>query len=301
MMIDKFTLTCIETCTRRDPSENVDILSRAIQQAADNGAEFIASPETCNFMEKGREAMLSRLCQEADDPVVQALQAAAKTHGVYVLAGSVAVVSADGRAANRSIVFAPDGNIIARYDKIHLFDVTLANGEHHAESNNYQAGEQAVTADLPWGKLGMSICYDLRFASLYRSLALAGACFISVPSAFTRPTGKAHWRVLLRARAIETGCYIFAPAQSGSHENGRETYGHTMIVSPWGEVLAQSTQDSFAVGGEDKDDFEVDGYRLVSAELDVKKVVAARQQIPSLRHGRDFTPPHEAGSIPSRG
>lgn len=299
MKNDMLSLACIETCTRRDPLDNAEILSRAIALAAQGGADLIASPETCNFMEAGREAMVSRLCREADDIVVQSMQAAAKTNGVYVLAGSVAVLSMDGRAANRSLLIDPNGNILARYDKIHLFDVTLANGERHTESTNYQAGEQAVTADLPWGKLGMSICYDLRFASLYRSLALAGACFIAVPSAFTRPTGKAHWEVLLRARAIETGCYIFAPAQSGKHENGRETYGHTMIISPWGEIIAQSNPAHASEQGlveadrvGDRNGFDADGFTLVKAELDIQKVDAARRQIPSLKHGRDFQPPN---------
>ncbi|HEY2112025.1 MAG TPA: carbon-nitrogen hydrolase family protein, partial [Dongiaceae bacterium] len=202
-----------------------------------------------------------------------------RSHRLWVHVGSLALRVSPDRAANRSFLIAPDGEIAARYDKIHMFDVDLANVERYRESAAFRPGHQAVTADLPWGRLGLTICYDLRFAYLYRALAKAGAGFISIPAAFTRPTGQAHWHVLMRARAIETGCFVFAPAQTGEHAEGRKTYGHSLIVAPWGEVLAD--------GGEE--------VGFITARIDPAKIAEARGMVPALTHDRGFSPPPAEG------
>ncbi len=265
-------VACVQLTTGRNPTENLEMIAARMAEAVDKGAEMVALPETCNFMEKGRKAMQARVQPEADDTSVAAMGDKARQHNIWLLAGSLVLASEDGRGVNRSLLFAPDGSVAARYDKLHMFDVTLESGETHAESASYAPGERLVVADLGVAKLGMSICYDVRFAALYRQLALAGADIISVPSAFTQPTGAAHWHVLLRARAIETGCFILAPAQSGTHENGRTTYGHSLIISPWGKVLADAGKDD----------------TMVLADLDLEEVAKARGQIPSLKHGRTF-------------
>ena len=201
-----------------------------------------------------------------------AFTAAARKHGIWLHIGSMAVKVGERRLANRSYLIAPDGEISARYDKIHMFDVDLGNGEVYSESVNYQAGSSAIVADLPWGKLGLTICYDLRFPALHRALAKAGATFLAGPAAFTRVTGEAHWHTLLRARAIETGAFVLAAAQGGRHENGRETFGHSLIISPWGEVLAESGIEP----------------GVIVAEIDPHRVDAVRSKIPSLTHDRAF-------------
>jgi predicted amidohydrolase len=220
---------------------------------------------------------------EAEHPGVPAFQALAAELKAWLLIGSLAVKLDAKTCANRSFLFDPQGRIAARYDKIHMFDVDLANGETYRESATFRPGEQAVTADLPWGRVGLTVCYDLRFAYLYRALAQAGASFLTVPAAFTVPTGEAHWHVLLRARAIETGCYVFAPAQCGEHAEGRKTYGHSLIVAPWGEVLAD--------GGEE--------VGIIYADVDPAKVTKARNMVPALRHDRPFTGP-ELPVVPAR-
>jgi predicted amidohydrolase len=187
----------------------------------------------------------------------------------------------DDRLANRSFLIAPDGGIAARYDKIHMFDVELEGGESYRESNAFHPGEAAVLASLPWGVLGMTICYDLRFPHLYRALAQAGADFLSIPSAFTVPTGRAHWHVLMRARAIETGCFVFSPAQWGEHAEGRKTYGHSLIVAPWGEILAEAD----------------DGTGFITADVDPVKITESRRKVPSLSHDRPFTAPKRARAL----
>jgi predicted amidohydrolase len=200
------------------------------------------------------------------------LRELARKLGIFIHVGSLAIKLAPEKAANRSYLIAPSGEIAARYDKIHLFDVDLAGGESYRESRNYRPGEQAVLCDLPWGRLGLTVCYDLRFPALYRALAEAGAIMLAIPSAFTQQTGEAHWHVLNRARAIENGCFVFAAAQGGKHENGRETYGHSLIVDPWGRILAE--------GGAEPG--------VVIAEIDLADVAKARARIPSLQHGRRF-------------
>ena len=269
-------IACVQMTSAQDPADNMPVIEARLRKAAALGAQLIALPETCVFMERGRKAMQARLTAQKDNPDVKQIAALTAELGVHVLIGSTVLASDDTpKAVNRSLLLAPDGAVAAQYDKIHMFDVTLANGETHAESANYQPGNTLSLADIGGMKLGLSICYDVRFPTLYRRLAQAGADIISVPSAFTRPTGKAHWHILLRARAIETGCFIIAPAQVGAHENGRETYGHSLIVDPWGHVLAEA--------GDDDD--------MILADLDVSLVEKARAQIPALAHGRGFTTP----------
>ena len=269
-------IACVQMTSAQDPADNMPVIEARLRKAAALGAQLIALPETCVFMERGRKAMQARLTVQKDNPDVKQIAALTAELGVHVLIGSMVLASDDTpKAVNRSLLLAPDGAVAAQYDKIHMFDVTLANGETHAESANYQPGNTLSLADIGGMKLGLSICYDVRFPTLYRRLAQAGADIISVPSAFTRPTGKAHWHILLRARAIETGCFIIAPAQVGAHENGRETYGHSLIVDPWGHVLAEA--------GDDDD--------MILADLDVSLVEKARAQIPALAHGRGFATP----------
>ena len=208
--------------------------------------------------------------------------ALARELDAWILLGSIAVTTDDGRLANRSVMFDPSGAVVARYDKVHLFDVDLAGGESYRESATIAPGERAVLADLPWGKLGLTICYDLRFPQLYRALAQAGADFLSVPAAFTKTTGEAHWHILLRARAIESGCFVLAPCQTGAHAGGGACYGHSLVVDPWGRVIAD--------GGEETG--------IVTAEIDPAEVAKARAMIPALQHDRPFAAP--SGSMPQR-
>jgi predicted amidohydrolase len=219
--------------------------------------------------------LLEKAVPEDEDTALAAFRVLAAELQVWLLIGSLAVRVAPDKAANRSILIDPAGQIVARYDKIHMFDVEIPDGQSYRESRVFQAGGQAVLADLPWGRLGMTVCYDVRFPYLYRALAQAGAAFLSVPAAFTKMTGEAHWHVLLRARAIETGCFVFAPAQCGTHAEGRQTFGHSLIVAPWGEVLAD--------GGEEPG--------VVVAEIDPARVAQAHAMVPALRHDRAFTGP----------
>jgi len=247
-----------------------------VRQAAGEGARLIATPEGTNILQKDRAKLLDRLQPLEADPVVAALREAAREFGTTILMGSALVRREDGKAANRSALIDPAGEIAATYDKLHMFDVDLPSGERARESETYEPGERAVAADLGPAKLGLSICYDVRFPALYRALALAGAEVLSVPAAFTRPTGAAHWEVLLRARAIETGSFVLAPAQGGFHEDGRGTYGHSLAIGPWGEVLGHLDHDEPGV---------------LLAELDLPAVAKARQAIPALKNARAFTGP----------
>ncbi|AUN30318.1 carbon-nitrogen hydrolase family protein [Niveispirillum cyanobacteriorum] len=246
-----------------------------VREAAADGAKLICLPENVSLMVQGRDNILSRVKPEESHPGVPFFRNLARETGTWIMTGTLGCLLPDGRVANRAFVISPEGEITARYDKIHMFDVDLAGGESYRESATYRPGEQAVVADTPWGGLGLSICYDVRFAYLYRALAKAGASIITVPAAFTVPTGRAHWHVLLRARAIETGCFILAPAQTGIHDGGRGTYGHSVIISPWGEVLADAGE---APG-------------VIIADLDLSKVAEARRMVPSLRHDRTFEGP----------
>ena len=269
----------------RDPGENLAAASELIRRAKAEGAELIMTPETTNMMEPRRALMLEKARAEAEDASVAAFAALAAELGVWLLIGSLVVRASPDRGANRSLLFDPEGQVAARYDKIHMFDVEIPDGQSYRESKAYRPGAQAVTADLPWGRLGLSVCYDLRFPYLYRTLAQAGADFLSVPSAFTRFTGAAHWHVLLRAPAIETGCFVFAPAQCGTHAEGRETYGHSLIVAPWGEVLAD--------GGEEPG--------VILAEIETARIAKARRMVPALGHDRPVAPPETAGPLREAG
>jgi predicted amidohydrolase len=225
-----------------------------------------------NIMEIKRDKLFATITDEEHDPALAALREAARKLSIYVHVGSLAVRVSPDKAANRSFLIDRRGDVVARYDKIHMFDVDLANGESYRESRSYRPGELAVLADLPWGRLGLTVCYDLRFPALYRALAEAGASFLAIPAAFTKQTGEAHWHVLMRARAIENGCFVFAAAQGGRHENGRETFGHSLVVDPWGEVIAECGSEP----------------GVIVAEIDPARVPAARARIPSLLNGRRF-------------
>jgi len=247
-----------------------------VREAAAAGATFIATPEGTNVLQKDRAVLLPMLTPPDDDLVVGGLRQAAKDLGVWILIGSALVKREDGKAANRSLLVSPEGAITATYDKLHMFDVDLPSGESSRESATYEPGERAVTAQAGELKLGMTVCYDLRFPALYRALALAGAEVITIPSAFTRPTGAAHWEVLMRARAIETGSFVLAPAQGGLHEDGRGTWGHSLAVAPWGEVIASLDHDEPGV---------------LIAELDLAAAARARAAIPALANARTFAAP----------
>src|SRR6202035_479213 len=213
--------------------------------------------------------LFASIADEERDPTLAALREAARKLSIYIHIGSLAIKASPDKAANRSFLIDRRGDVIARYDKIHMFDVDLAGGESYRESNNFRAGELAVVADLPWGRLGLTVCYDLRFPALYRALAEAGASFLAIPAAFTRQTGEAHWHVLQRARAIENGCFVLAAAQGGTHENGRDTFGHSLVVDPWGRIIAE--------GGTEPG--------VIFAEIDPAEITAARSRVASLSHG----------------
>ncbi|WP_091741179.1 carbon-nitrogen hydrolase family protein [Phenylobacterium immobile] len=247
-----------------------------VREAAAGGAVFIATPEGTNILQKDREVLQPQLLTLERDPVVGGLRDLARELGVWLLIGSALVLREDGKAANRSTLVTPAGAIAATYDKLHMFDVTLPGGETSRESAAYEAGEKAVAIVADDLRLGLTVCYDVRFAALYRALALAGAEVLTVPSAFTRTTGAAHWHILLRARAIETGSFILAPAQGGFHEDGRGTYGHSLVVSPWGEILGELDHDQPGV---------------LFADLDLSASAKARAAIPALVNARAFSAP----------
>lgn len=261
------------------PEAALDHLVPLVREAAAGGARFVLTPEASNMMQRRRDARDAHLADEASDPVVAGLSALAAELDIWLLIGSAMVRTGrddDDRAANRSLLLDPSGRMVARYDKLHVFDVDLPGGESYRESASVRPGEAAAVAETPFGRLGLSICYDLRFPQLFRALARAGAEIITVPAAFTVPTGRAHWETLLRARAIETGAFVLAPAQGGTHEDGRATWGHSLVIDPWGEVIARRDDDATGV---------------LLADLDMSAVGRARAAIPSLSHDRDFQPP----------
>jgi deaminated glutathione amidase len=235
----KFRVGLIQMRTGRTPQANTDAAVKLIGEAKSGGADYVLTPEVTNIMESSREKLFATIVAEENDPTLATLRDLARTLDIHVHVGSLAVKVAPEKAANRSFLIDRKGNIVARYDKIHMFDVDLTGGESYRESRSYRPGDMAVVSDLPWGRLGLTICYDLRFPALYRALAEAGASFIAIPSAFTKQTGEAHWHVLMRARAIENGSFVFAAAQGGLHEHGRETFGHSLVVDPWGRVIAE--------------------------------------------------------------
>jgi predicted amidohydrolase len=267
-----FKAAMIQMRSGLQPGANIDAAVRYIGDAKSAGAEYVLTPEMTNILAANREQLFAVAVEEEADPLLATLREVARKLGIYVHIGSLAIRISTERAANRSFLIDPKGDILARYDKIHMFDVDLAGGESYRESRNYRPGELAVLADLPWGRLGLTVCYDLRFPALYRALAEAGATMLAIPSAFTKQTGEAHWHVLIRSRAIENGCFVFAAAQGGSHENGRDTFGHSLIVDPWGRIIAEGGTEPGVIVG----------------EINLSEVVNARARIPSLQHGRRF-------------
>jgi len=272
MSASTFKAAMIQMRTGLSPAANIEAAARMIGEAKSAGADYVLTPEMTNILENNRERLLATIVDEDADTSLATFRELARKLGIYVHVGSLAIKVSPDRAANRGFLIDPKGAIAARYDKIHMFDVDLGNGESYRESRTYRPGEQAMLADLPWGRLGITICYDLRFPALYRALAEAGATMLAIPSAFTQQTGEAHWHVLMRARAVENGCFVFAAAQGGKHESGRETFGHSLIVDPWGRILAE--------GGTEPG--------VVMAEIDMAEVSKARSRIPSLQHGRRF-------------
>lgn len=266
---------CIQMRSTPEIGPNIAAATELIRAAADQGAEFIATPEMTNLLDIRPGQARAKITAEADEACLRALSDLARNLHVTLLIGSLAIaLPDDDRFANRSYLITPDGQIAARYDKIHMFDVEVGDGQSYRESHAYRAGQDAVLAATPHARIGMTICYDVRFAYLYRALAQAGAELITVPAAFTQVTGAAHWHVLIRARAIETGCFLLAPAQGGQHQDGRETYGHSLIVSPWGDVLAEA-------GG--------NAPGVIVADLDLAQVAAARARIPALHNDQKIT------------
>jgi len=273
-------IAALQLCASDDPIANLALTLSMVQQAAEAGAQFIATPEVTNCISSSRRHQNQVLALQEDDQTLAVMCAAAARFGVWISVGSLALkLPDDDRFTNRSFMIDPSGQIVAQYDKIHMFDVTLSDTEQYRESNGYRAGDHAVIADTAFGKIGMTICYDIRFPHLYRGLAKSGASILLIPAAFAQPTGRAHWEVLLRARAIETGCFVIAAAQTGEHQTNqgrsRKTYGHSMIISPWGEILADA--------GEDKG--------IIYADLDLSVVESTRARVPSILSNQSFSEP----------
>ncbi|MEH3144564.1 MAG: carbon-nitrogen hydrolase family protein [Methylobacterium frigidaeris] len=273
MTAPRFVAACVQMRSGRDPARNRDDAVAGVREAAGRGAAYVQTPEMTSLLERNRETLFETIRPEADDATLGALRDVARERRVWVHVGSLAIRNGD-KVANRGFLIDPDGAVAASYDKLHLYDVDLPNGESYRESNTYTGGTCAVVADLPWARIGLAICYDVRFPALYRALAEAGAEILTAPAAFTRQTGEAHWHILQRARAIETGSFMISAAQGGRHEDGRETYGHSLIVDPWGRVLADA-------GGAEPG--------VILAEIDLGLVTEARGRVPALRHARRFT------------
>jgi deaminated glutathione amidase len=268
----RFRAGLVQLRSGRSVAPNLDKAEELIRRAAKGGAIYVQTPENTGLMEVKPELVVEAAESEGKNAPLARLKALARELRIWLHVGSLAVKLDKIRIANRSYLIDPEGRIAARYDKLHMFDVDLPGGESYRESQYFKPGEKAVLADLPFGRLGLSICYDLRFPALYLALAAAGAEIIAVPSAFTRQTGEAHWHALIRARAIETGAFVLAAAQGGLHENGRSTFGHSLVVSPWGEILAE--------GGEEP--------CIIFADIELAASAEARARIPALKHGRDF-------------
>ena len=289
-MTGPFKVACVQVNAQREIDGNVARVAELIHQARAAGADFITMPENVAMMGHRSCDIRGLAMPEAEHSALAEFRKLARETGAWLLPGSLGIAADDGRVNNRSYLIDSEGEIVARYDKIHMFDVDLASGESYRESKSFKPGEQAVVAPTPWGLLGLTICYDVRFPHLYRVLAKAGASFLTVPAAFTKTTGTAHWHVLLRSRAVETGCYVIAPAQCGTHPGERKTFGHSLIVNPWGQVLADAGENP--------------GF--VVADVDPAKVDEARHMIPALTHDREIAPPELgppkwSGSHPGRG
>jgi len=277
-MSKNFRAACVQVNAQNDMAANIQVACDLIREAAKGGAEFISLPENVAFMGLNSKETRAAAKPQAEHPALQAFCDVARETGVWLLAGSLGVRLESDKLANRSCFIGPDGRVRTHYDKIHMFDVDLANGERYRESERFDAGAQAVNTGTPWGTLGMTICYDVRFPHLYRALAHGGAEFITVPAAFTRVTGEAHWHVLLRARAIETGTWVIAAAQCGEHPGKRLTYGHSVIIDPWGKVVADAGTEP----------------GVIYADIDMEAVASARGMVPSLQHDRDFGLPEKS-------
>jgi len=267
-----FRVGLIQMRSGRAPAANMEAAAKLVGEAKTGGVDYVQTPEMTNILEVSREKLFATIVPEEQDASLSTFRELARALEIYLHVGSLAVKASADKAVNRSFLIDRRGEVVARYDKIHMFDVDLKGGESYRESRSYRAGDLAVLTDLPWGRLGLTICYDLRFPALYRALAEAGATFLAIPSAFTKQTGEAHWHVLMRARAIENGSFVLAAAQGGEHENGRATFGHSLVVDPWGRILAE--------GGVEPG--------VVFADIDPAEVSAARGRIPSLQHGRRF-------------
>lgn len=272
MTSNSFKVACVQNCAEDDVEKNIAAAAELTRDAAQAGAQLICLPENFTCLEERDDLYISRSHAAANHPALPHFRRLARSLGVYLSLGSLTIKTSTDRVANRGYLISPDGEVLSEYDKIHLFDVRLKNGEHYRESDTVAPGSCAALAQLPWGRLGLSICYDLRFPHLFRMLAQAGADFIAIPAAFTHTTGIAHWHVLVRARAIETGCFVFAAGQCGTRRWGRRTFGHSLIVDPWGEILADAGPDV--------------GY--IAAEIDPPRVAEVRAMIPSLQHDRDI-------------
>lgn len=271
-MAEKHKVALVQTSARADIQENLDSIAAMVDEAAENGANFILTPETICHMVHPQTKKLQTALPESGHPLIEHFLSTAKKRNVWILLGSLTIRAENEKLLNRSYLLSPTGKIVARYDKIHLFDVDTPDGLAYRESQTFDGGSNVPLVHTPLGCVGMTICYDVRFPHLYRDLAMNGAEILTVPAAFTVPTGKAHWETLLRARAIENGAYVLAPAQTGTHEGGRETWGHSLIIDPWGEVLADAGEDE----------------GVIYADIDLAEVEKRRAQIPSLKNGKPY-------------
>ena len=283
-MTDKFRVALLQMQTGNDLAANLESVKSMAREAVQNGAQFVMTPEYTLMMDGSGRVMRERALEADGAPALPELQALARELAVWLLVGSLTLKTEGERIANRSFLLRPDGSIAATYDKIHMFDVTLPDGKVIRESSAYSPGERAVLAQTPWGTLGLTVCYDLRFPHLYRALAKAGASYLTIPSSFQRVTGKVHWHTLVKARAIENACFVFAPAMCGEHPGNRTTYGHSLVVDPWGEVLAD--------GGE--------APGIVYADIDPARIERVRGMLPCLAHDRAFSPPLKTEPPPSQ-
>ena len=279
--MSEFNAACIQLRTGNNVAVNIKTVTDFIREAAAKGADYIITPETSTLMEMDTKRLFASTAYEHEDTSIQHFSDLAAELGIWLHIGSLAIKLSDTKVANRAFVFTPQGKIAAKYDKIHMFDVDLAGGESYRESKNYQPGDKAVMVDMPWGTVGLTICYDLRFPHLYRTMAQNGAGYLTVPAAFTRKTGKDHWHILLPTRAIENGCFVFAPSQGCTHENGRETYGHSLIISPWGDILAEADEDP----------------GIIMAKIDPDLITQARSRIAALKHDRPYELVHNKTSV----
>jgi predicted amidohydrolase len=269
-----FRVAAVQMRSGTDTARNAADFEALVREAAAKGARYVQSPEMTGALQRDRQSLFASLRPQSTDLIVAAAEKLSRELGIYVHIGSTAIAREDGKVANRAFLFDPAGNLVTTYDKIHMFDVDLDNGESWRESATYEPGRETVIADLPEARLGLAVCYDLRFPQLFRAQAMAGAEVLTTPAAFTRQTGEAHWHVLLRARAIENGAWVVSAAQGGRHEDGRETFGHSMVVDPWGRIVAEADHDEPGV---------------IVADIDVAASAAARAKIPNLKNAREFT------------